>query len=140
MPIGDALSISASALSAQRTKLNLIAENLANAQTTRSASGGPYRRRVATLESEAPAFAAVLAGQTESRGVRVAGISEVGNPRLVYQPGHPDANADGYIEMPDVNPISEMTDLMTATRAYEANVTAIQAAKAMAQKALELGR
>jgi flagellar basal-body rod protein FlgC len=140
MADSNALSISASALSAQRTRMNVIAENLANANTTRTAAGGPYRRRVVTVESEAPNFAGLLGGDAVSRGVRVSGVSEVGSPRLVQLPGHPDASRDGYVAMPDINPILEMTDLMTATRAYEANVTAIQAAKSMAQKALEIGR
>lgn len=140
MPTGDPLNVSASALSAQRARMNVIAENLANANTTKTAAGGPYRRRVVTLESETPPFAAVLAGASSSGGVRVAGVTEVGSSRLAYLPGHPEANKDGYVEMPDVNPIVEMTDLMAATRAYEANVTAIQAFKSMAQKALELGR
>jgi flagellar basal-body rod protein FlgC len=133
--------VSASALSANRTRLNVIAENLANAQTTRTASGGPYRRRVVRLESEAPSFIHLLGGVLqEPKGVRVAGVEELKETRRVLSPGHPDADADGYVEMPNVNPVSEMTDLMAATRAYEANVTAIQAAKTMAQKALELGR
>jgi flagellar basal-body rod protein FlgC len=139
MPQGDSLSISASALAAQRTRMNVIAENLAHANTTRSASGKPYRRREVAIESEAAPFAALLNGQPGA-GVRVASIREVGGTRRAYLPGHPDANREGYVELPDVNPIAEMTDLMAATRAYEANVTAIQAAKSMAQKALELGR
>jgi flagellar basal-body rod protein FlgC len=135
----DALSISASALAAHRARLNVIAENLANAHTTRTAAGGPYRRRAVSLEAAPPAFAAALE-RVAAAGVRVAGVHEVGGTRRQHQPGHPDADRDGYVEMPDVNPVVEMTDLMAATRAYEANVTVIQAAKSMAQKALEIGR
>lgn len=137
----DALSISASALSANRTRLNVIAENLANAETTRGADGKPYRRRVVRLEADVPNFIQLLGGVADgARGVRVAGVTAVADTRRVHLPGHPDADANGYVDMPNVNPITEMTDLIMATRAYEANVTAIQAAKSMAQKALELGR
>jgi len=136
----DSIGVSASALAANRTRLNVIAENLANANTTRTAAGGPYRRRIATMESEAPAFSALLTGQDQPRGVRVGAIVEAGATRRAFVPGHPDADTEGYVEMPDINPIAEMTDLMTATRAYEANVSAIQAAKSMATKALEIGR
>lgn len=135
-----AMTISATALSAQRTRLNVIAENLANANTTRTESGGPYRRRAVRLESEAPSFAALLPGEAQLRGVRVGAVTETGDTRRQYMPGHPDADRDGYIEMPNVNPVMEMADMMAATRAYEANVSAIQALKSMAQKALELGR
>jgi len=136
----DALSISASALAAQRTRLNVIAENLAHANTTRTESGGPYRRRVVRFEAEAPLFAALLPGEPHPRGVRVSAVTVVGETRRQYAPGHPDADADGYVELPNVNPVLEMAEMMAATRAYEANVSAIQALKSMAHKALELGR
>src|SRR5262245_54983553 len=139
MPQDDALSISASALAVQRTRINVISENIANAQTSRTAAGGPYRRRVVNVAPEST-FATLVGAQMEPRGVRVSGIAEVGGTRRSYLPGHPDADGDGYIELPDINPVSEMTDLMAATRAYEASVTAIQAAKAMAQRALDIGR
>jgi flagellar basal-body rod protein FlgC len=136
----DALQISASALAAQRARMTAITENLANANTTRTVQGGPYRRRVARLESETPPFASLLVGRIEPRGVKVSFVSDLTPGRRTYLPGHPDADAEGYVLMPNVNPIQEMTDLMVATRAYEANVTAIQSVKAMAQKALEIGR
>jgi flagellar basal-body rod protein FlgC len=136
----DALAISASGLAAQRARLTAVAENLANASTTRTAEGGPYRRRVARIETEAPAFATLLAGQAAPRGVRATIVTEQEPGRRVYLPTHPDADPTGYVEMPNVDPIAEMTDLISATRAYEANVSAIQAHKAMAHKALELGR
>jgi flagellar basal-body rod protein FlgC len=139
MPHGI-MSISASALSAQRTRLNVIAENLANANTTRTETGGPYQRRVVRLESEAPLFASLLPEAQHLRGVKVGAVLTVPETRRQYMPGHPDADADGYVEMPSVNPVLEMAEMMAATRAYEANVTAIQALKGMAQKALELGR
>jgi flagellar basal-body rod protein FlgC len=140
MPNLDPLAVSASALAAQRARLNAITENLANANTTRMTNGGPYQRKVVRFESEGPGFAALLAGEGRSRGVRVAEVAVVPGAVRVYHPGHPDADGYGYVNMPNVNPIVEMTDLMAATRAYEANVSAIQAAKSMAQKALEIGR
>jgi flagellar basal-body rod protein FlgC len=136
----DALQISASALAAQRARMTAITENLANANTTRTVEGGPYRRRIARLESETPPFATLLVGRMEPRGVRVSIVPDSSPGRRTYLPGHPDADTAGYVLMPNVNPIHEMTDLMVATRAYEANVTAIQAVKSMAQKALEIGR
>jgi flagellar basal-body rod protein FlgC len=139
MPHG-AMSISATGLSAQRARLNVIAENLANANTTRTETGGPYRRRVTRLESEAPPFAALLSTEAGQRGVKVGSILALPETRRQYMPGHPDADKDGYVEMPNVNPVMEMTDMLAATRAYEANVTAIQTMKSMAMKALELGR
>lgn len=140
MPTSDGMNISASGLSAQRARLNVIAENIANANTTRTAGGGPYLRRVARLEAETPSFARLVSGEIETRGVRVASIAEVQDVRRVYSPGHPDADRNGYLLMPAINAVAEMTDMMAATRAYEANVTAMQALKNMAQKALELGR
>ncbi len=139
MPQGS-LGISASALSAQRTRLNVIAENLANVNTTRTETGGPYRRRVVSLESEAPLFASLLPGEPQLRGVKVGAVTQVQETRRQYDPGHPDADADGMVELPNVNPVMEMTDMLSATRAYEANVTAIQALKSMTLKALDLGR
>lgn len=140
-----AFHISASGLTAERLRMDTIANNLANANTTRSMDGGPYRRQV-------PVFAPIMdqtmqAGPnpwqrgTSTRGVRVVGIiSDPSPPRLIYDPQHPDANADGYVEMPNVHVVKEMVDLITAARAYEANVEAVNTAKSMALKALEIGR
>jgi flagellar basal-body rod protein FlgC len=149
MGLFDALDISASALSAERLRMDVTAENLANAQSTRTAGGGPYRRKEVVLESSGGGFARALAAARganassagPSGGVRVAGIVEDPSPdRLVYDPGHPDADAEGYVRMPNVNPVSEMVDLISASRAYEANVTAMQTAKQMFTKTLELLR
>jgi flagellar basal-body rod protein FlgC len=141
----DSLSVSASALTAERTRMDVTAENLANAQTTRTAAGGAYRRKVVQLE-EAPVsgarggFGAALSSAM-SRGVQVAGITEDSTPlKTVYDPGHPDADARGYVQMPNVEPVEEMVDLITASRSYEANVTAMQTAKSMFSKTLELLR
>lgn len=136
----DLLAISASALVAQRARMNVVTENLAHADTTRTPQGGPYRRRKVVFEAQGSAFADLLGGQG-GRGVRAMGVVDAQTPlRRVHQPGHPDADAEGYVTFPNVNPVMEMVDLMAATRAYEANVTAIQALKTMVQKALELGR
>jgi len=147
MGILDSLSISASALTAERTRMDVTAENLANAQTTRTDAGGPYRRKVVQLAQDgAGSFGAQLAGAIASRtgavgGVKVTAITEDSTPlKRVYDPGHPDADADGYVQMPNVEPVEEMVDLITESRAYEANVTAMQTAKTMYSKTLDLLR
>jgi flagellar basal-body rod protein FlgC len=147
-----ALDISASGLSAERMRMDVTAENLANAQTTRGANGGPYRRKDVILASaRGDGFRSALAGAVGSMpgmaaaqtpgGVQVVGIAEDASPaRRVYDPGHPDADAQGYVSMPNVNPVTEMVDLISASRAYEANVTAMQTAKSMFSKTFELLR
>lgn len=137
------LHISSTGLAAQRTRMNIISMNLANADTTRTEKGGPYRRKFVVMES-APVkdFDAILADQSKSvSGVQVTGIVEDKTPfRQVYNPSHPDANDSGFVEMPNINLITEMTNMMIARRSYEANITAINAAKGMALKALEIGK
>jgi flagellar basal-body rod protein FlgC len=137
MGMFDAFDISASALTAERMRMDVTAENLANAQSTRSADGtGPYKRKQVVLEQAGSSFADSLQA---ARGVRVAGIVEDSTPpRRVYDPGHPDADAQGYVTMPNVNTVTEMTDLIGASRAYEANVTAMQTAKSMFARTLDL--
>lgn len=145
MDFFSSMNVSSSALSAGRTRMNLISSNLANANATRTPEGGPYKRKDAVFAAtpvESP-FNRVLDGATaqQVRKVEVAEIIEDRNPpRLQYDPGHPDANPQGYVAMPNVNVVEEMTDMIGATRAYEANVTAVQAAKSMAMKTLEIGR
>ena len=151
MGLFGSLDISASALSAERLRMDVTAENLANAQSTRTANGGPYRRKEVVTEATgdggfAGALASARAGTGGSGGgadggVRVSAIVEDQSPnRLVYDPGHPDANAQGYVSMPNVNPVTEMVDLITASRSYEANVTAMQTSKQMFTKTLDLLR
>lgn len=148
MGLFDAIDVSASGLTAERLRMDVTAENLANAQTTRGANGGPYRRRSVVLqESGGASFEGALTAATSrgagtgARGVQVAGIVEDTAPdRLTYDPGHPDADARGYVRLPNVNPVTEMVDLISASRAYEANVTAMQASKSMFSKTLELLR
>ncbi len=150
MGLFDALNISASALTAERLRMDVTAENLANAQTTRGPDGGPYRRKSVVLEQDTAAggFGSALraaigvqGGERGAGGVRVAAIAEDQAPaRRVYDPTHPDAAADGYVELPNVDTVAEMVDLITAQRAYEANVTAMQSAKTMFAKTLEILR
>ncbi len=145
MDFFSAINVSSSALSAERTRMNLISSNLANANTTRTPEGGPYKRKDAVF-SAAPTesrFSRTLNGATaqQVRQVEVSQIVEDQNPpRLQYDPSHPDANPQGYVAMPNVNVVEEMADMINATRTYEANITAVQAAKSMAMKTLEISR
>jgi flagellar basal-body rod protein FlgC len=139
MGLFDALDASGSALSAERLRMDVTAENLANAQSTRSADGsGPYKRKQVVLEQAGSSFAESLQA---ARGVRVAGIVEDSTPpRRVYDPGHPDADAQGYVTMPNVDTVTEMVDLIGSSRAYEANVTALQDSKQMFSRTLDILR
>lgn len=149
-----AMDASASALTAERLRLELIAQNLANAYTTRTPGGGPYRRQVPVFAPRA-AFPDVLRAAwwrglgvgavgtswPVPQGVQVVGVAQDPSPlRRVYDPTHPDADAEGFVTLPNVDPVREMVELVVATRAYEANVAAFNAAKYMALRALELGR
>ena len=141
MGLFDALDASGSALSAERVRMDVTAENLANAQSTRTANGqGPYRRKEVVMQEASAGVGPNFADSLQAaRGVKVAGIVEDPTPsRRVYDPGHPDADAQGYVEMPNVNTVTEMTDLIGASRAYEANVTAMQTTKTMFARTLDL--
>ncbi|SNB47064.1 flagellar basal body rod protein FlgC [Geobacter sp. DSM 9736] len=145
MDFFTAMDVSSSALTAERTRMNLISSNLANANSTKTAEGGPYKRKdvVFSASPVAEPFSDALrrANRKGPAGVEVVQITEDKNPpRMQYDPSHPDADARGYVALPNVNVIEEMADMISATRAYEANVTAAQAAKNMALKTLELGR
>jgi flagellar basal-body rod protein FlgC len=145
MSFFDAIGISASGLSAQRLRMNLISSNLANVNTTRTQGGGPYRRNDAVFAAVAhpSSFERTLNARlmNPSAEVKVVGISQDSRPPILkYDPTHPDADENGYVAMPNVNVMEEMVNLISATRSYEANVTAVRAAKQMAQKALEIGR
>ena len=158
-------NISSSGLRAMRLRQNLISSNIANAETTRTAEGGPYKRQTAILRADPkevePRFVlaepSMVGWQTSQRhmpipsdvfaiqndhvgtGVKVDRIAKDETlPRLVFDPSHPDANADGYVAYPNVNVVQEMVDLIAVTRAYEANASALQSTKAMIQKALEI--
>lgn len=129
----SSIDISASGLFAQRTRLDAIANNIANATTTRTEKGGPYKRQEVVFKS--------IMDDSIPGGVSVEQVVESQEPpKMVYDPGHPDADTNGIVAMPNVNIVEEMVDMMTATRAYEANITAINSAKSMVQKALEIGR
>jgi flagellar basal-body rod protein FlgC len=151
MGLFGSLDISASALSAERLRMDVTAENLANAQSTRTAAGGPYRRKEVVVQANgdggfAGALASARGGGGSSNGAAPGGVSVTGivadqTPnRLVYDPSHPDANAQGYVSMPNVNPVTEMVDLISASRSYEANVTAMQTSKQMFTKTLDILR
>lgn len=148
MGLFNSFNISASALTAQRLRMDTISQNIANVNTTRTASGTPYRRKTVVFqekEADIP-FSQYLSEQSRSRlfaggGVRVTGIVEDPSPfKEVYDPGHPDADENGIVRMPNVEVVAEMVNMISATRAYEANVTALNASKSMALKALEIGR
>lgn len=145
MDFFSSMNVSSSALAAERTRMNLISSNLANANATRTPEGGPYKRKDAVFSATplAGSFNRALDGATAQQ-VRKVDVSEIvedqNPPRLQYEPGHPDADPQGYVAMPNVNVVEEMADMIGATRAYEANVTAVQAAKSMALKTLEIGR
>lgn len=156
MGIFKSIDTSASGLTAQRLRMDIISNNIANVNTTRTSEVGPdgevlpYRRQIAVFEARQPVFADVLSkklskgkddADSVGNGVRVVGVTKDEEPfRMIYNPNHPDANKDGYVLMPNVNIVTEMVDMISATRAYEANVTAINSAKNMAAKALEIGR
>ena len=137
------MGVSASGMTAERMRMDVVAENLANADTTRGANGKPYQRQEVILEQApgGPSFSDLLgnAQQSVGGGVEVVGVVSDQTPgQQVYDPGNPAANAQGYVTMPNVNPVTEMVDLITATRSYEANVQVMDAAKQMYSKTLEI--
>lgn len=137
MSIPKILDIASTGMAAQRLRVQLIASNIANSETTRTKEGGPYRRKDAVFQSQDMGFSGALA----NAGVRVAEVRTSQEPFLTrYEPGHPDANADGVVSYPNVNPVEEMVNLTEASRAYEANIAVVRAAKAMSASALEILR
>ena len=154
MDLFTAMEISASGLEAQHYRMNIIAENLANVHTTHTDNGGPYRRKEVLFATGEPLpmfdnrFNGALTKYLElsravmapGKGVYVTGVIEDKTPfREMYDPGHPDADAKGIVRLPNVNPVTEMVNMMSAVRSYEANITAIQSTKRMAEKALDIG-
>lgn len=138
MSVFQAMNISASGLSAERLRMDVVAGNIANQNTTRTENGEAYRRKVAVFSEylETSKF-----GQSQVGGVRAVSIVEDDSELIpVYDPTHPDANEDGYYYMPNVDVLNEMVDLMVASRSYEANVTVMNASKSMYMKALEIGK
>lgn len=144
MDLMQAMKISATALTAQRTKINVISENLANSETTRTESGEPYRRKMVVLsQKDVEPFSSVLTREQDAAaGVSVSRVVESQEEfNLVYNPAHPDADPEtGMVAMPNVNILTEMADMMTARRAYDASVTAMNNTKSMMLRALEIGK
>lgn len=151
MSIFHGMNTSASALTANRFKMDVVASNLANADTTRATLNEdgewePYRRKLVTQEPRGHKFdsflnQAIKRTNSPGEGVRIRSVVDDESPfKVVYNPTHPDANEEGYVQMPNVDPLQEMIELMSTTRAYEANVTALNASKGMLMKALEIGR
>lgn len=148
MSIFSSMNISASALTAEKTRIDVISKNMANVNTTRTNGGVPYRRQVPVFQEQSNnSFAQFLSKEigkkdrgTEAGGVNITKIVEDDTPfKLKYEPGHPDANSDGYVEMPNVDTVKEMVDLISAQRGYDANITAINSSKSMLMKALDIG-
>lgn len=149
MSIFNAINTSASALTAQRLRMDVVSSNIANAQTTRATVNKngeyePYRRKMVVLEPQDKNFKSFLSQATNNHpgsGVRVSRITEDKEPfKIVFNPTHPDADEAGYVQLPNVDPLKEMVDLMSATRSFEANITTLNASKSMLMKALEIGR
>lgn len=147
MNLFNGFNTSASALTANRLRMDVVSSNIANAETTRSelvdGEWQPYKRKVVELEENSfeSKLQQAMGNESTSTGVKVSNIQEDNAPnKLVYNPLHPDANEEGYVEMPNVDMVKEMVDLMSASRSYEANVTALNATKSMYMKALELGK
>lgn len=149
MNLFGVLEISGSAMLAQRQRAEVVASNLANAETTRTPEGGPYRRqhvffgthRPSSFHAQFASFAGLSAQPLGARTVRVEGVvGDAAPPQLRYEPGHPDANDEGYVAYPAINPIEEMVNLMSAARAFQANAAAVQTTKAMLQQSIDLLR
>lgn len=142
----NAFNVSATGLTAERTRMDIISKNISNANVTRTANGGPYRRQMVAFE-EKTSFKEVMSklesGEsiTMGEGVKISKIVEDQSPfNRVYEPGHPDADEEGYVLKPNVNTIKEMVDLITASRGYEANITAMNTSKNMCLKALDISK
>lgn len=147
MGLFSSIDISSSGLTAERFRMDIISNNIANAHTTRTEDGEPYRRKIPVFaERRAHDFRSILRASLNQKkqsgeGVKVLGVTEDPSPfRRVYDPNHPDADEEGYVNYPNVNIVTEMVDMISASRAYEANVTAINTSKNMFMKALDLGR
>ena len=143
MSLFNSLSVSASGMSAQRLRAEVLVENLANSETTRTPEGGPYRRKDVMFQSapQTGPFSSVFQAELEGNGVEVAGVVEDDRePDRRYMPGHPDADDKGYVAYPRINPASDMVDLMSASRGYQANVAAMSAVKDMINRSIDLLR
>ena len=147
MSIFNSINVSTSALTAEKTRIDIIAKNMANVNTTNTTGGMPYRRQMVIFEeNKRDSFSALLNKHRnklngDGDGVKISKIVEDESPfKLVYEPGHPEADEEGYVKMPNVDIVKEMVDLISAQRSYDANVTSINTSKSMLMKALEIGR
>lgn len=145
MSMFNSINISTSALNAEKTRIDIITKNMANANTTRSTGGMPYRRQMVVFEeNKSSLFENQLSkykDKINTKGVKISKIVEDDSPfKLVYEPGHPDADENGYLKLPNVDIVKEMVDLISSQRSYDANITAINSSKSMLMKALEIGR
>jgi flagellar basal-body rod protein FlgC len=141
MSIFSALRISSSGLTAERMRMDVIADNISNSETTRTPEGGPYIRKVVSFEENVNKALKDNKYEDDYKGVKVSSITKDNSPlKKVYDPSNPDADSEGNVTMPNVDILNEMVDLISASRAFEANVTAMNAEKQMAMKALEIGR
>ena len=147
MDLFKIFSVSGSGMAAQRSRMTVVAGNLANSETTRTPDGGPYRRRDILFQSVAVdgEFSAQLDGLSQpsgaAQGVEVAGVRQSGRPpRKIFDPNHPDANGEGYVSLPDINVIEEMVDMLSAVRSYEANLATYNTTKSLIRKLLDMGR
>ena len=143
MSLLGSLKVSSTALASHRTKMNVISENLANTETTRTKDGGPYRRKMVVFQERNMSFEDTLQNENDKiTGVEVSEIVKSQEDfRMVYNPSHPDADPKtGYVKMPNVNPLTEVADMMVARRSFDASVTAISNTKSMIMKALEIGK
>jgi flagellar basal-body rod protein FlgC len=142
MSLFASMNVSASGMAAQRTRAELLVQNIANSETTRTPEGGPYKRQdtVFSSEPQASPFSAVFQNEL-ANGVTVSDITvDESAPEMRYMPGHPDANADGYVAFPKINPAEDMVDLLSATRSYEANIAAIASVKDMISRSIDIMR
>ena len=147
MDLFKIFSISGSGMAAQKSRMSVVAGNLANSESTRTVDGGPYRRRDVIFQAAPPAseftdeLNDIAADQERAQGVEVVGVKQSNRPpRRIFDPSHPDASSEGYVAMPDINPIEEMVDMLSAVRSYEANLSAFNSTKALIRKILDLGR
>lgn len=146
MSFFKSINVSATGMTAERLRMDIISKNIANVNTTRTAAGTPYRRQLPIFREQSANSFEDLLNQAQGRassgnGVEVSSIEEDPTPfKRIYNPGHPDADEDGFVNMPNVDVVSEMINMISATRGYEANVTAMNSSKGMVMKALEIGR
>ncbi len=145
MSFFNSINVSASGLTAERTRMDIISQNMANVNTTRTSNGTPYRRKMVLFKENNNTFENMLSKYTNSAiksdGVKVSKIVEDKTPlKSTYEPGHPDADENGYVKKPNVDIVKEMVDMISASRGYEANITALNSSKTMAMKALSIGK